>query len=100
MSIAVFKPLEDAAGEGELVWGKLRQKVVDETEHEQHIASGWFASAQEALDAADLAKLEKENAALQAQIADEQVKLDGRTKAAKELKAKLGSAEETTQPAQ
>jgi hypothetical protein len=98
MSIAVFKPLEDA-GEGEKVWGKLAQKVVDETEHDQHIASGWFASAQEALDAADLAKLEKENAALQAQIADEQVKLDGRTKAAKELKAKLSGTEETAQPA-
>lgn len=100
MSIAVFKPLEDAAGEGETVWGKLAQKVVDDSDQEAHVAAGWFASAQEALDAADLAKLEKENAALQAQIADEQVKLDGRTKAAKELKAKLGSAEETTQPAQ
>lgn len=100
MSIALFKPLENAAGEGEKVWNTLAQKVVDETEHEQHIASGWFASAQEALDAADLAKLEKENAALQAQIADEQVKLDGRTKAAKELKAKLSGTEETTPVAQ
>jgi hypothetical protein len=93
MSIAVFKPLESALDEGELVWGKLKQKVVDEAEHDAHIAAGWFGSAAEALDAADLAKLESENAALSAQIADEQAKLDGRTKAARELKAKQAGGE-------
>jgi hypothetical protein len=93
MSIALFKPLESAAGEGETVWGTLAQKVIDEAEQADHIAAGWFGSAAEALDAAELAKLEKENAALQAQIADEQAKLDGRTKAARELKAKQGDAQ-------
>jgi hypothetical protein len=90
MSIAVFKPLEHALDEGELVWGSLKQKVVDESEHDAHIFAGWFATAGEALEAAELARLEKENAALEAQIVEEQAKLDGRTKAARELKAKLG----------
>jgi hypothetical protein len=92
MSIAVFKPLEHALDEGELVWGSLKQKVIDESEHDAHIFAGWFGSAGEALDAAELVKIEKENAALQAQIVEEQAKLDGRTKAARDLKAKLGEA--------
>lgn len=93
MSIALFKPLESANGEGIAVWGVLAQTVVDESEQDAHIAAGWFGSATEALDAAELAKLEKDNAALQAQIADEQAKLDGRSKAARELKAKQGGAQ-------
>lgn len=89
MTIALFKPLESAADEGDLVWGKLKQKVVEEFEHAEHIAAGWFGSADDALEAAELAKLERENAALQAQIVEEQAKLDGRTKAARELKSKI-----------
>ena len=70
MTIAIFKPIADALGEGELVWGKLRQKVVDEIEHAEHIAAGWFTSAHEALEAAE--KPEE--------------KVDGRTKAARDAK--------------
>lgn len=81
MTIAVFKPGGD-------VWGKLEQKVIDMAELPGHIAEGWFEKAGDALDAHDLAKLEAENVALEAQIAAEQVKLDGRTKAARDLKAK------------
>lgn len=84
MTIAVFKP-------GGEVWGKLEQKVIDMAELPGHIAEGWFEKAQDALDAHDLAKLEAENVALEAQIAAEQAKLDGRTKAAKDLKAKSGN---------
>jgi hypothetical protein len=93
MSIALFKPLESADGEGETVWGSVSQKVIDEAELDAHVAAGWLTSALEAVEAVELAKLEKENAALQAQIADEQAKLDGRTKAARELKAKQGDAQ-------
>jgi hypothetical protein len=92
MSIALFKPLE-SAGEGEVVWGVLVQTIVEEDEQAELIAAGWFASAAEALDAVELAKLEKDNAALQAQIVEEQAKLDGRTKAARDLKAKQGDAQ-------
>jgi hypothetical protein len=92
MSIAIFKPLEAAGEEGETVWGKLKQKIVSEAELAEHTAAGWVTEASEAMKAAELAKLEKENAALEAQIAAEQTKLDGRTKAAKELKAKLTPA--------
>lgn len=90
MTIAVFKPGGD-------VWGKLEQKVIDMAELPGHIAEGWFEKAQDALDAHDLAKLEAENAKLAAQIADEQVKLDGRTKAARDLKAKSGNVEATAE---
>jgi hypothetical protein len=82
MTIAVFKP-------GGTIWGALEQKVIDMVELPAHVAEGWFDSAKDALDASDLAKMEKDNAALAIQIADEQVKLDGRTKAARDLKAKL-----------
>jgi hypothetical protein len=71
MTIAIFKPIADALGEGEVVWGKLVQKVVDEIEHAEHIAAGWFTSAHEALEAADVKPEEK---------------VDGRTKAARDAK--------------
>lgn len=87
MSIAIFKPLEAAGEEGETVWGKLKQKVIDDVELSEHKVAGWFMDANEALTAADTAQVEKENAALQAQINDAQEKLDGRTKAGKAAKA-------------
>jgi hypothetical protein len=82
MTIAVFKP-------GGTIWGALEQKVIDMAELPAHVAEGWFDSAKDALDASDLAKMEMDNAAAAAMIADEQVRLDGRTKAARDLKAKL-----------
>lgn len=88
MSIALFKSLLHTT-EGDTVWGKLRQKVVDAAEAPAHLAEGWYNDAAEALEAHELAVLEAENAKLQEQIAAEQTKLDGRTKAAKEMKAKL-----------
>lgn len=88
MSIALFKSILHT-DEGEAVWGKIRQKVVDAVEAPAHVAEGWYESAAEALEAHELAVAEKENETLQAQITAEQAKLDGRTKAAKELKAKL-----------
>lgn len=87
MSVALFQSVLKT-NEGETVWGSLKQKVVEAAEAPSHIAEGWFASAQDALDAHDLAKMEAENAKLAEQIAAEQVKLDGRTSAAKALKAK------------
>lgn len=90
MSIAIFKSVLNAT-EGETVWGKLRQKIVDAAEAPVHLAEGWYNSAAEALEAHELAVLEAENVKLQEQITAEQTKLDGRTKAAKELKAKLGN---------
>jgi hypothetical protein len=94
MSIALFKPLDSVVdfdpSTMSIVWGSLVQIVV---EGEDGVPADWFTSAAEALDAAELAKIEKENAALQAQIADEQAKLDGRTKAARDLKAKQGDAQ-------
>jgi hypothetical protein len=87
MSIAVFKPLLTAAGEGEKVWDKLVQRVIDEAELAEHTAAGWLTDANEALTAADLAQTERDNAALQAQIDAATQKLDGRTKAGREAKA-------------
>lgn len=87
MTVALFKSVLHTT-EGETVWTNLRQKVVEAAEAPAHIAEGWFADAKEALDAHELAKMEADNAKLEAQIAAEQVKLDGRTKAAKDLKAK------------
>lgn len=92
MSIAVFKPLLTAAGEGEKVWDRLVQKVVEEAELAEHAADGWLTDANEALAAADLAQTEQENAALQAQIDAATQKLDGRTKAGREAKAAADQA--------
>lgn len=82
MSIAIFTPIGGviaaAIDGGEKVWGKLVQKVVDEAELAEHTAAGWFTDANEALAAHDLAQTEAENAALQAQIDEAKVKLDGR----------------------
>ena len=94
MLVALFKSLLHTT-EGDTVWGKLKQKVVDAAEAPAHVAEGWCESAAEALEAHELAVAEKENEALQAQITAEQAKLDGRTKAAKELKAKLGNTNAT-----
>lgn len=91
MSIAIFKSIL-TTDEGETVWDKLKQKVIDAAEAPAHLADGWFNSAAEALEAHELAVMEKENAALEAKIATEQTKLDGRTKAAKDLKSKLTPA--------
>ena len=88
MLVALFKSVLHTT-EGDTVWGKLRQKVVETAEAPAHVAEGWYESAAEALEAHDLAVLEKENETLQAQITAEQTKLDGRTKAAKEMKARL-----------
>ncbi|TCK87349.1 hypothetical protein B0G74_7888 [Paraburkholderia sp. BL9I2N2] len=88
MLVALFKSAL-ATTEGESVWGKLRQKVVETAEAPAHVAEGWYESAAEALEAHELAVMEAENAKLQEQIAAEQTKLDGRTKAARQLKAKL-----------
>lgn len=85
MSIALFKSLLHTT-EGDTVWGKLKQKVVDAAEAPAHLAEGWYNDAAEAHE---LAVLEAENVKLQEQITAEQTKLDGRTKAAKEMKAKL-----------
>lgn len=87
MSIAVFKPLLTAAGEGEKVWNTLVQRVIDDSELAAHTANGWLTDANEALTAADLAQTEQDNAALQAQIDAATQKLDGRTKAGREAKA-------------
>lgn len=87
MTVALFKSVL-LADEGDTVWDKLKQKVVDAAEAPAHLAEGWYTDAAEALEAHELAKLESDNAKLEANIAAEQVKLDGRTKAAKELKAK------------
>ena len=87
MSIAVFKPLLTAAGEGEKVWDRLVQKVIEEAELAEHTAAGWLTDANEALTAADLAQTEQENAALQAQTDAATQKLAGRTKAGREAKA-------------
>lgn len=87
MTVALFQSVLKT-NEGETVWGSLKQKVVDAAEAPAHIAEGWFESAQDALDAHELASLEAENAKLEAKIAEEQVKLDGRSKAARDLKAK------------
>lgn len=95
MSIAVFKPLLTAAGEGEKVWDRLVQKVIDEAELAEHAAAGWLTDANEALTAADLAQTEQDNAALQAQIDVATAKLDGRTKAGKAAKAASADAGET-----
>jgi hypothetical protein len=92
MSIAIFKPLDLAAGEGEKVWGKLVQRVIDESELEAYKSEGWFTDANEALTAADTAAVEAENVALQSQIDEATKKLDGRTKAAREAKAAEQSA--------
>jgi hypothetical protein len=92
MSIAVFKPLLTAAGEGEKVWDRLVQKVVEEAELAEHTAAGWLTDANEALTAADLAQTEQDNAALQAQIDAATQKLDGRTKAGREAKAQAEQA--------
>lgn len=86
LMVALFKSLLHTA-EGDTVWGKLKQKVVDAAESPAHVAEGWYESAAEALEAHELAVLEKENETLQAQITAEQAKLDGRTKAAREAKA-------------
>jgi hypothetical protein len=91
MLVALFKSLLHTA-EGDTVWGKLKQKVVDAAEAPAHVAEGWYESAAEALEAHELAVLEKENETLQAQITAEQAKLDGRTKAAREAKAKLDAS--------
>jgi hypothetical protein len=87
MTVALFQSVLKT-NEGETVWGSLKQKVVDAAEAPAHIAEGWFESAQDALDAHELASLEADNAKLEAKIAEEQVKLDGRSKAARDLKAK------------
>ena len=68
MSIAIFKPFALAAKEGERVWEKLVQKVVEKDEVDAHVADGWHTDAATALEAANAAEVEKENAALQAQI--------------------------------
>lgn len=97
MSIAVFKPIEDVIEEGEKVWGKLFQKVISRDELAAHKDAGWIESAADAIEAHDLKKMEAENAKLQEQIAAEQVRLDGRTKAAKDLKAKSGNVVATAE---
>jgi hypothetical protein len=88
MTIAVFKPGGD-------IWGKLSQKVIDMAELPGHIAEGWFEKAGDALDAHDLAQMEAENVKLEAQIVAEQAVLDGRTKAARDLKAKAAATTES-----
>lgn len=100
MSIAVFKPLLTAAGEGEKVWDRLVQKVVEEAELAEHTAAGWLTDADEALTAADLAQTEQENAALQAQIDAATQKLDGRTKAGREARAAAEQAAQVEQAPQ
>lgn len=97
MLVALFKSVLHTT-EGDTVWGKLKQKVVETAEAPAHVAEGWYESAAEALEAHELAVLEAENAKLEAQIAAEQTKLDGRTKAAKELKAKLEPQHEAPEP--
>jgi hypothetical protein len=97
MLVALFKSVLHTT-EGDTVWGKLKQKVVETAEAPAHVAEGWYESAAEALEAHELAVLEAENAKLEAQIAAEQTKLDGRTKAAKELKAKLDPQPEQPAP--
>lgn len=92
MSIAVFTTITGALGEGEKVWGKLIQKVVEEADVAAHTAEGWFTDANEALTAAETKTIEAENAALQTQIDDATKKLDGRTKAARDAKAAEQSA--------
>jgi hypothetical protein len=87
MTVALFQSMLKT-NEGETVWGSLKQKIVEAAEAPAHITEGWFESAQDALDDHELTKMEGENAKLQEQIAAEQVKLDGRTSAAKALKAK------------
>ncbi|MEI5996817.1 hypothetical protein H3V53_06265 [Paraburkholderia bengalensis] len=78
MSIAIFKPFILAAQEGERVWEKLVQKVVEKHEVDAHVADGWHTDAATALEAANAAEVEQENAALQAQIDATKAKLDGR----------------------
>lgn len=87
MTVALFKSVLKT-DEGDTVWDKLKQVVVDAAEAPAHIADGWYQDAAEALEAHELAKLEADNAKLEANIAAEQAKLDGRTKAARGLKAK------------
>ena len=86
MSIAIFKPFILAAQEGERVWEKLVQKVIEKDEVDAHVADGWHTDAATALEAANAAEVEQGNAALQAQIDDAKAKLDGRTKAGKAAK--------------
>lgn len=92
MTVALFKSVLKT-DEGDTVWDKLKQKIVDAAEAPAHIADGWYQDAAEALEAHELAKLEADNAKLEANIAAEQAKLDGRTKAARELKAKGAQVE-------
>ena len=93
MSIALFKPLEAAAGEGEAVWSKIAQKVIHSDDVDAHVADGWLTSALEALEMAELMLLQKANQVLSNEVAEIQGKIDGRSKAARELKAKQGDAQ-------
>lgn len=97
MTVALFNSVLKT-DEGDTVWGKLKQIVVEGAEAPERIAQGWYKDAAEALDAHELTKLEADNAKLEASIAAEQVKLDGRTKAAKDLKAKQDPAPMTDGP--
>lgn len=94
MSVALFQSVLKT-NEGETVWGSLKQKIVEDAEVPEHLAAGWLQSARKAIEEHELAKLETSNAALEAQIAAEQVKLDGRTAVAKALKAKNAPVAET-----
>lgn len=98
MSVALFQSVLKT-NEGETVWGSLKQKIVEDAEVPEHLAAGWLQSARKAIEEHELAKLETSNAALEAQIAAEQVKLDGRTAAAKALKAKSGTTTLMLDPA-
>lgn len=87
MTVALFRSVLKTQ-EGETVWGSLKQKVAEAVEAPAHIAEGWFADAKEALADHEIATMENDNEKLAAQIESAQLKLDGRTKAAKDLKAK------------
>lgn len=93
MTVALFQSVLKT-NEGETVWGSLKQKVVEAAEVPAHLAEGWFADAKEALADHELATTEADNERLQAQIESAQLKLDGRTSAAKALKAKNAPAVE------
>lgn len=82
MTVAIFKPIILAVEEGERVWDKLVQKVVEKHEVDAHVADGWHTDAATALEAANAAEVEKDNAALQAQIDAAKTTLAKRTKKA------------------
>lgn len=87
MTVALFQSVLKT-NEGETVWGSLKQKVVEAAEVPAHVAEGWLEDAKEALADHEIAEIEASNEKLAAQIQSEQLKLDGRTSAAKALKAK------------